>query len=251
LAKLLNWITAIEVAQTSSLQVSKNQLQIAAYGSLLTMPISVVIVEDNPNLRVATSYLLRASPIYKVLGEYESAEELLQDFRDLNPDVVLMDIGLPGMSGIEATVQLKRLNPRVQIVILSVFEDDENVFQAVCAGACGYLSKPVMPAQLLEAVEQAFDCAFPMSPPVARRVLELFKKYVPPTQADYHLTDRELEVLELLAQGDDHKLIAEKLFLSSPTVRDHLRSIYDKLHVHSKSRAVAKALHERLPPKKV
>jgi DNA-binding NarL/FixJ family response regulator len=154
------------------------------------------------------------------------------------------------MSGIEATVQIKRSYPRVQIVILSIFEDDDNVFEAICAGACGYLSKPVMPAQLLEAVEQAFDGAFPMSPPIARNVLELFKKHVPPTQADYSLTDHELKVLESLAQGDDHKLIAEKLSLSPSTVRDHLRSIYDKLHVHSKSRGVAKALHQRLPFRK-
>jgi DNA-binding NarL/FixJ family response regulator len=214
------------------------------------MPITIAIVEDNPNLRVGTSYILKASPTYKVVGEYERAEELLEDFEEINPDVVLMDIGLPGMSGIEATAELKRRHPRVQIVILSVFEDDENVFHAVCAGACGYIAKPVMPAQLLEAVEQAFAGASPMSPHIARKVLELFKKYMPPPKADYNLTERELEVLELLTQGDDHKQIAEKLFLSPFTVRAHLRNIYDKLHVHSKSQAVAKALQERLVPKK-
>ncbi|MGH7456802.1 MAG: response regulator transcription factor [bacterium] len=194
------------------------------------MPIIVAIVEDNPNLRVGTSYILKASPNYKVAGEYENAEELLEDFCDINPDVVLMDIGLPGMSGIEATAELKRRNSRVQIVMLSVFEDDENVFQAICAGACGYISKPVMPAQLLEAVEQAFAGASPMSPKIARKVLEIFKKHVPPPKADYNLTERELEVLDLLTQGDDHKQIAEKLFLSPFTIRAHLRNIYDKLH---------------------
>ncbi|MGH7598032.1 MAG: response regulator transcription factor, partial [bacterium] len=208
------------------------------------------IVEDNPNLRVGTSYILKASPNCKVVGEYENAEDLLEDFREINPDVVFMDIGLPGMSGIEATAELKHRNSRVQIVMLSVFEDDENVFQAICAGACGYISKPVMPAQLLEAVEQAFAGASPMSPKIARKVLELFKKHVPPPNANYNLSGRELEVLDLLTQGDDHKQIAEKLFLSPFTIRAHLRNIYDKLHVHSKSQAVAKALKERLLPKK-
>jgi DNA-binding NarL/FixJ family response regulator len=214
------------------------------------MPITVALVEDNPNLRVGTSYILKASPNFKVAAEYENAEELLEDFREINPDVVLMDIGLPGMSGIEATAALKRKYPRVQIIILSVFEDDESVFQAICAGACGYIAKPVTPHQLLEAVEQAFGGASPMSPHIARKVLELFKKHVPPPQADYNLSERELEVLELLTQGDDHKQIAEKIFLSPFTVRAHLRNIYDKLHVHSKSQAVAKALQERLLPKR-
>ena len=214
------------------------------------MPISIAIVEDNPNLRVGTSYILKASPQYHVAGEYESAEELLESFAEIKPDVVLMDIGLPGMSGIAATAALKRQHPRAQIIILSVFEDDENVFQAICAGACGYITKPVMPAQLLEAVEQAFSGASPMSPHIARKVLELFRHHVPPRQADYHLSERELEVLEWLTQGADHKTIAEKLFLSPYTVRAHLRNIYDKLHVHSKSEAVAKALKERLLPRR-
>jgi DNA-binding NarL/FixJ family response regulator len=214
------------------------------------MPITVAIVEDNPDLRVGTSYILKASPNYKVAGEYENAEALLEDFREINPDVVLMDIGLPGLSGIQATAALKRQYPRVQIIILSVFEDDENVFQAICAGACGYIAKPVMPNQLLEAVEQAFGGASPMSPHIARKVLELFRKHVPPSHVDYNLTERELEVLDLLTQGADHKQIAEKLFLSPFTVRAHLRNIYDKLHVHSKSQAVAKALQERLLPKR-
>ncbi len=210
------------------------------------MPIAVALVEDNPNLRVGTSYILKAAPNCKIVGEYENAEELLEDLRELKPDVVLMDIGLPGMSGIAATTLLKRQFPHAQVIILSVFEDDENVFQAICAGASGYLTKPAMPQQLLEAVEQAAAGASPMSPHIARKVLELFKKHVPPAQADYNLSERELEVLELLTRGADHKQIAEKLFLSPFTVRAHLRNIYEKLHVHSKSQAVAKALQERL-----
>ncbi|KAA0231934.1 response regulator transcription factor [bacterium] len=214
------------------------------------MSITVAVVEDNPNLLAGTSYILRASPSYKVVGEYPHAEGLLDEVDDCKPDVVLMDIGLPGMSGIAATAELKRRYPHMQIIILSVFEDDENVFQAICAGACGYIAKPVMPAELLEAVEQAFGGSSPMSPKIARKVLELFRRHMPPPRADYNLTERELEVLDLLTQGADHKQIAEKLFLSPYTIRAHLRNIYDKLHVHSKSQAVAKALQERLLPRK-
>lgn len=214
------------------------------------MPVNVAIVEDNDDLRLGTTYILRTSPAFKVVGEYEDAEDFLKDLKNNVPDVVLMDIGLPGMSGIEATRELKRRHPRVQVIILSVFEDDENVFQAICAGACGYITKPVMPAVLSDAVEQAFAGASPMSPHIARKVIEIFRQFAPPPRMDYNLTDRELEVLELLTHGHDLKVIAEKLFVSPFTVRAHVRNIYDKLHVHSKSEAVAKALKERLLPKR-
>lgn len=213
------------------------------------MAISVAIVEDNKDLRVGTTYVLKASPALEVVGSYESAEELLDSFEETKPDVVLMDIELPGISGIEATAKLKADHPNVQIVILSVFEDDENVFQAICSGACGYISKPVMPNRVLDIVEQAFAGSSPMSPHIARKVLEMFKKHLPPPKADYNLTPREIEVLDMLIQGFDNKMIAEKMFLSTYTIRAHIRNIYDKLHVHSKSQAVAKALKERITQK--
>jgi DNA-binding NarL/FixJ family response regulator len=181
-----------------------------------------------------------------VAGEYGTAEDFIDEFDNISPDVVLMDIGLPGMSGIEAIERLKRDHPRLEIVVLSIFEDDENVFRAICAGASGYLAKPVMPQQLLEAVEHAFGGGTPMSPHIARKVLEMFKQNAPPPRAEYRLTPREFEVLELLVQGEDYKTIAEKLFLSLFTVRAHIRNIYDKLHVHTKSQAVAKALKENV-----
>ncbi len=214
------------------------------------MPIAVAIVDDNKDLRMGTAYVLSSSPSFKVVGTYETAEGLIEAFDDKIPDVVLMDIELPGMNGIEATDILKKQHPHVQIVILSVFEDDENVFQAICAGACGYVAKPVMPAQVTDMVEQAFGGASPMSPHIARKVLEMFKHHLPPPKADYNLTERELEVLDFLTRGYDNKMIAEKLFLSTYTVRAHIRNIYDKLHVHSKSQAVAKALKERVTFKK-
>ncbi len=214
------------------------------------MPIAVAIVDDNKDLRMGTSYVLSSSPSFKVVGAYETAEGLIDAFDDIVPDVVLMDIELPGMNGIQATEILKKHHTHVQIVILSVFEDDENVFQAICAGACGYVAKPVMPGQVTDMVEQAFGGASPMSPHIARKVLEMFKHHLPPPKADYNLTERELEVLDYLTKGYDNKMIAEKLFLSTYTVRAHIRNIYDKLHVHSKSQAVAKALKERVTSKR-
>jgi DNA-binding NarL/FixJ family response regulator len=210
------------------------------------VPITISIVEDNPDLRLGTSCLLRSAPGLAVLGEYASAEEFFDSVAGAVPDVVLMDISLPGMSGIEAIERLRVKCPRVQAVILSVHDDDENVFRAICAGAIGYLTKPVMPARLLEAIESAFGGGTPMSPHIARRVLETFKTYAPPRQADYNLTEREVGVLERLVEGDGYKEIAETLCISVYTVRAHLRNIYDKLHVHSKSQAVSKALQERL-----
>jgi len=214
------------------------------------MPVTVAIVEDNPDYRTGISLILHASPTCTIVGEFANAEDFLDDIDRLLPDVVLMDIGLPGMSGIEATSIVKGKYPRIQIIILSVFEDDDNVFNAICAGAIGYVSKPVTPQQLLEAIENAFNGGTPISPHIARKMLQMFKDHLPPPKADYNLTDRELDVLEHLVQGDDYKLIADKLFLSIFTIRAHIRNIYDKLHVHSKSQAVSKALNERLVPKK-
>ncbi len=208
------------------------------------MPITVAIVEDNADYRLGTAYVLRNSSGCSCVGMYETAEEFIDAFDDISPDVVLMDIGLPGMSGIDATAYLKREHPRVEIIMLSVYDDDDNVFRAVCAGASGYVTKPVAPQQLLDAVEHAFGGGTPMSPHIARKVLQMFKQYAPPPRADYNLTDRECEVLKLLTQGDDYKQIADKLFLSVFTIRAHIRNIYDKLHVHSKSQAVAKALKQ-------
>lgn len=212
------------------------------------MPIAVAIVEDSPDIRLGTSYILRFSQACTVVGEYEMAENLMDEFDKVRPDVVLMDLGLPGMSGIEAIEQLKRQHPRLEIVVLSVYEDDENVFRAICAGASGYIAKPASPQQLTDAVEHAFSGGTPMSPHIARKVLEMFKKNIPPPKADYNLTPRELKVLDHLVQGDDYKAIAEKLFVSLFTVRAHVRNIYEKLHVHSKSQAVAKALKENVVP---
>jgi DNA-binding NarL/FixJ family response regulator len=214
------------------------------------VPITVSIVEDNPDLLLATSAALKASPSLAVIGEFASAEAFFESLPAAVPDVVLMDVSLPGMSGIDAVGLLRARFPRVQSVILSVHQDDDNVFRAVCVGAIGYLTKPVLPARLHEAVESAFGGGTPMSPHIARRVLEMFKVYAPPRQADYNLTEREIAVLDRLVEGDGYKEIADALFISVYTVRAHIRNIYDKLHVHSKSQAVSKALQEGLLQRK-
>ncbi len=210
------------------------------------MSITVAVVEDNKDFRAGIAFVLKSAMNLRCVGEFSNAEQLLHEFPQILPEIILMDIGLPGISGIEATAQLKAKHPASEVIILSVFEDDENIFHAICAGASGYVTKPVMPQQLLEAVEQASNGGTPMSPHIARKVLKMFKKYAPPPQTDYSLTKRELEILELLVDGNDFKEIAGQLFVSLFTVRAHIRNIYDKLHVHSKSQAVVKALRENL-----
>lgn len=215
-----------------------------------SVPIAVAIVEDNPDYRMGISCVLRASPGVCVQGEYATAEAFFKALPEATPDVVLMDLGLPGMTGVAAIERLRALAPRVQPIVLSVHEDDDHVFHAVCAGAVGYLTKPVMPETLLEAVEAAFGGGTPMSPHVARRVLEMFRRHAPPPHADYALTTREVEVLERLVEGRGYREIADALFISLYTVRAHLRNIYEKLHVHSKSQAVSKVLKEGLLPRR-
>lgn len=215
-----------------------------------SMPIRVAIIEDNLDFRMGTSLILRTSSGFQVAGEFASAEAFFAASDSIDPDVVLMDISLPGMSGIEATRLLREKHPRFQIIVLTVHQDDDNVFRAICAGAIGYVTKPVLPATLLEAVENAFGGGTPMSPNIARRVLTMFTEFRPPEKVDHQLTNREVAVLERLVEGDDYQQIADVLFISVYTVRAHLRNIYDKLHVHSKSQAVARALQDHIVPRR-
>ncbi len=214
--------------------------------SVRTNPVPVAIVEDSRDLRLGMSYIFEGSDRCRCVGAFSRAETLLQEIDSCRPQVVLMDIGLPGMNGVEATRCLKQSHPGTEIVILSVFEDDDNIFRAICAGASGYVTKPVMPQRLIEVVEEAASGATPISPHIARRMLRLFKRHVPIPGTDYDLTPREREVLEHLVAGLDFAEIAEQLIVSVYTVRAHIRNIYEKLHVHSKSQAVAKALREGL-----
>jgi DNA-binding NarL/FixJ family response regulator len=173
-------------------------------------------------------------------------EEALERVGSDPPDVVLTDIGLPGMDGIEGVRRLKERHPGLVILMLTVYDDDGRVFDALCAGACGYLLKKTPPARLLEAVREAHEGGAPMTPEIARKVVALFQKTARPEQLDEDLTPHEIRLLKLLAEGYSYQDAADTFGVSINTLRNHIRSIYDKLHVHSKSEAVSKALRYRL-----
>jgi DNA-binding NarL/FixJ family response regulator len=203
--------------------------------------ISVTLVEDNDDLRENLVFLIDNSEEYCCVSAYPDCETALDNIEADEPDVVLMDIGLPGMSGIEGIREIKKKKPQQDIVVLTVHDDDDLVFEALCAGACGYLIKDMPPEKLLEAIREAHHGGAPMSATVARLVVRSFQ--MEPHAA---LTEREKDILTQLCKGKSYKMIAHTLFISQDTVRSHIRHIYQKLHVRSKSEAVAKALKERL-----
>ena len=173
-------------------------------------------------------------------------EEALPAIGAAAPDVALIDIGLPGMSGVDGIREIRRRYPRIRLLVLSVYNDDSRVFNAICAGACGYLLKKTPPAKLLESICEVVAGGAPMSPEIASRVLSLFRENAPPSHADYNLTPHELRLLKLLVEGYNYKTMAGLLGVTVHTVSFHMRNIYEKLEVHSKSEAVVKALRQRL-----
>jgi DNA-binding NarL/FixJ family response regulator len=193
-------------------------------------------------MREGLATLIDGSPGMAVAGQYASAEEALRGIAAAGPDVILTDLGLPGMSGIELVGRLHGSLPKVPILVLTVYGEDRHVFDALCNGAVGYLLKDVEPARLLAAIRELYAGGAPMSPEVARRVVLMFQKFAPSTVEQTCLSERELEVLQLLAQGHSYKTCADRLAISHDTIRFHVRNIYDRLHVHSKSEAVIKAL---------
>ncbi len=208
------------------------------------MSIRIVIIEDHDDFREGLHHLLQATEGFQCLGRYPSVEEAMK--RMPEPDVVLLDIHLPGKSGIEAIPEIKAHHPGVQIIMLTVFEDDRNIFNSILAGANGYLLKKTPPAKLLLAVEEAVAGGMPMTPVVARQAIDLFKRFVPTERTTAVLTQRESQILQLLVEGLNYMMIAEKLFISLDTVRNHIRHIYEKLQVHSKAQAVAVAVKQGL-----
>jgi len=206
----------------------------------------VAIVEDQKQTREGLAILIHGTPGYRVVGRFASMEEALVKLDWEPPDVVLVDIGLPGMSGIEGVRRLKARYPALLILMLTVYADDEHIFEALCAGACGYLLKNTPPPRLIESIQELREGGAPMSPEIARKVVRLFQTIVPPKSEEYQLTPRELEVLKLLADGHGYKTAADVLSVSLGTIRFHVRNIYEKLHVHSKSEAVLKALRAGL-----
>ncbi|HVQ38582.1 MAG TPA: response regulator transcription factor [Pyrinomonadaceae bacterium] len=208
--------------------------------------IEVAIVEDRREIRESLALLIGGTEGFACTGGYRSMEEALAKLKHHLPHVVLCDIGLPGMSGIEGIRILKELYPELLILMLTIYDDDERIFDAICAGACGYLLKKTPPLRLLESLKEAVTGGAPMSPEVARRVMSLFREIRPPERADYELTPHETRLLKLLVEGHNYKTAALELNVTVHTVSFHLRSIYEKLQVHTKSEAVAKALQNRL-----
>lgn len=208
--------------------------------------IEVAIVEDRREIRESLALLIGGTEGFKCIGGYRSMEEALDRLRVHQPHLLLSDIGLPGMSGIEGVAILKERYPDLLILMLTVYDDDERIFDAMCAGASGYLLKKTPPARLLDSLREVASGGAPMSPEVAKRVVALFREIRPPERADYELTPHETRLLKLLVQGHNYKTAATELGVTVHTVSFHLRSIYEKLQVHSKSEAVAKALQNRL-----
>ena len=211
-----------------------------------TTPVKIVIIEDKQQIREGLAALINGTEGFQCTGTFDSMETALAQINALNTDLVLVDIGLPGMSGIEGMRLFKKNFPNLLLLVLSVYEDDDRIFDALCAGASGYLLKKTSPARLLEGLREAMNGGAPMSPEVARRVITVFREIRPPENSDYQLTPHETRLLKLLVEGHNYKTAAAELGVSVNTISFHLKHIYEKLQVHSKSEAVAKALRNRL-----
>ena len=205
------------------------------------------MVEDNPGIRENWTRLLQSAPVFRLVCVCEEAEAALRELPLRRPDVVLMDINLPGMSGIECTARLHRALPQARILMVTVYNDNERIFKALEAGASGYLLKRVSGQQLLHAVTELMAGGAPMSAEIARRVVESFQRPTPAIEPDVQLTARESEVLALTARGFASKEIADRLAISPRTVSLHLQHIYEKLHVRSRTEAAAKYFESHPP----
>lgn len=208
------------------------------------MKISVSIVEDDPRVRGSLARLVDSSAACSCVSRHETGEDGLAKIPGVKPDVVLMDINLPGMSGVECARRLKPLVPATQIIMLTVYQNTENIFNALAAGATGYLLKQTPPEEILTAIQEVHAGGSPMSSHIARKIVQSFQQPVVPPSEAQALTPREAEVLELLAKGFLYKEIAETTKVTYATVHTHIRHIYEKLHVRSRTEAVAKHLSQ-------
>ncbi len=206
------------------------------------MPISVSIVEDNDKLRGTLARVINRADGFRCVSDHANAEDALKDLPQVKPDVVLMDINLPGMNGVECVRQLKQLLPQTQVMMLTVYEDTENIFNALAAGANGYMLKRTSSKELLEAIHEVHRGGSPMTMHIARKVVSSFQKTAATAQPTENLSEREQQVLDLLSQGLMYKEIADKLAISYETVHTYIRRIYEKLQVRTRTEAVAKFL---------
>jgi len=212
--------------------------------------IKVIIFDDNDSLRDSVVMLLKESGDFNLVGAYGDCLDVTSNIRNNKPDVVIMDIDMPGMNGIDAVKVIRNNFPTVQVLMFTVFDDDEKVFAAIKAGAGGYILKNAEPQKLLHAISEVNNGGAPMTPGIARKVLQQFHDILPEEKKDYHLSTREKEVLSLLVDGYSYKMIAGKLNITYDTVRAHMKKIYEKLHVASMTEAVAKAINQKLFPAK-
>ena len=206
------------------------------------MPVSVSIVEDNEKLRGTLARVINRADGFRCVSDYGNAEDALKALPQVRPDVVLMDINLPGMNGVECVRQLKQLLPQTQVMMLTVYEDTENIFNALTAGANGYMLKRTSTKELLEAIHEVHRGGSPMTMHIARKVVQSFQKTAATAQPTENLSEREQQVLDLLSQGLMYKEIADKLAISYETVHTYIRRIYEKLQVRTRTEAVAKFL---------
>jgi len=205
-------------------------------------PLRVGLVEDDDLVREGLRILIDGGPGFRCVGAWPSVEDALDALGGDIPDVLLMDIQLAGMSGAEGVRLVREHHPSVEVLMLTVLAERSRVFESICNGACGYLLKNTPPVRLLEALREAKEGGAPMSPEIARKVVELFRSTPPPPVEEFHLTSQETKLLGLLAEGHGYQAAADRMIVSVNTVRNYVRSVYEKLHVHSSSEAVSKAL---------
>jgi DNA-binding NarL/FixJ family response regulator len=214
------------------------------------MPVRIAIFDDNKNIRESLTLLLQTVEDFEVAGCFPHVLDCVDDIKQSHPDVILMDIEMPAMSGIEAVKRLKKEFPQIQVLMQTVFEDDDRVFDSICAGASGYILKNQLNTKLIDAIRELQFGGSPMSPSIARKVLNKMQAVAslikPEAAPDYHLTTREKDVLGCLVNGLSYKMIASELDISYETVRSHVKKIYEKLHVASLTEVVAKAIHQKL-----
>lgn len=208
--------------------------------------IKLLLYEDNPQLREGLTMLISGSEGFDVLAAFKNCNNILEEVEAFNPDVILMDIDMPGVNGLEGLKKVRAVNTDVKILMLTVFDDNKNVFEAISNGANGYILKKTPPAKLLEYIAEAQTGGAPMTASVATQVLKMFTSMNSDKGEDYNLSDREKQVLQLLVEGYSYKMIAGEMFIAIDTVRSHIKKIYEKLHVNSKSEAVAKAFKDKL-----
>jgi DNA-binding NarL/FixJ family response regulator len=219
---------------------------ILQYPTLKYMIIKVLLYDDVKELRESLVLLINSTEGFEVVGAFDNCETAPDDIASLQPDVVLMDIDMPGMTGIEGVKQIRQQSKDVKILMLTVFDDNQNVFAAIRNGANGYLLKKTPPAKLISYIREAYEGGAPMNAAIATQVLKMFAAMHPPAQSNYDLSEREKQILHSLVEGNSYKMVAAELKISIDTVRSHIRNIYEKMHVNSKSEAVAKALRDRL-----